>query len=325
MVKLAVIGAGQLGSRHLQALALIDRPASIEVVDPVPASLENAKNLIGQVDAIGNIIGVRYLNDISELDHELDLAVIATNADVRRVVVEEFLTKKKVRYLILEKVLFQKREDFSLANSLLELKGVRAWVNCPRRMWPFYRELKDKMKGAQRVEYKVSGSLIGIGCNGIHFLDHLAHLTGQSDFSLLTDRLDDQIMPSKRPQFKEFTGTLYGLLSGSTPISITSYPSGSAPILVQITSDTLCCIADESKGRAWISEKAGGWTWQDCSFTVPYQSRLTHLAVQQILDTGHCDLTPYKESWRLHLPLIEALSSHLRRHTAEDIDLCPIT
>ena len=34
MINVALIGAGQLGSRHLQALALSEIPMNIEVVDP---------------------------------------------------------------------------------------------------------------------------------------------------------------------------------------------------------------------------------------------------------------------------------------------------
>lgn len=325
MINIAVIGAGLLGSRHLQALALIDRAASIQVVDPFPASLEKAGKLFSEVSGNGNVTKVRYFKNISLIDNDLDVVVVATNADVRREVVNDLLSQKKVRYLILEKILFQKMEDYAFINSLMDQKGVKAWVNCPRRMWPFYREVRDKMRGAQRVDYNVTGSNYGLGCNSIHFLDCMAYLTGQSGFSLYTDQLDNRTVPARRPEFFEFTGTIYGSTKGGCRVSITSYSGGNAPVLVHIASDSFRCIVDEGKGRAWISTSDDGWNWVEESFIVPYQSRLTHLAVQQILDTGDCELTAYKESWEIHLPLIEALTSHLQKQTSEEIKICPIT
>jgi hypothetical protein len=325
MVRIAVIGAGQLGSRHLQALSLLDRPASIQVVDPSAASLEVSRERFGQVAGNSNVQGVEYLEDIGGLADELDVAVVATNADVRRRVVEDLLARKKVRYIILEKVLFQRPEDFEEAGRLLEANGVRAWVNCPRRMWPYYRKINELFHGARRVEYSVSGSQLGIGCNAIHYLDHLAFLTGQSDVSLYGDLLDSEVAPSKRAGFVEFTGTLHGYV-GSNPIAITSYGEGEVPPLILITSDRARCLIREGEGKAWVAESARGWSWEEVSFTVPYQSQLTHLVVQKILDSDGCDLTGYQESAKLHLPFINTLTDFVKQQKSlEDFKTCPIT
>ena len=42
--KIAVIGSGQIGSRHLQAMALSEIPLAVEVSDPSQNSLDTAKN-----------------------------------------------------------------------------------------------------------------------------------------------------------------------------------------------------------------------------------------------------------------------------------------
>ena len=49
---IAVIGAGEVGSRHLQALALLKRPVKIFVVDPSNESLRIAKERFQQVCSI---------------------------------------------------------------------------------------------------------------------------------------------------------------------------------------------------------------------------------------------------------------------------------
>jgi ubiquinone/menaquinone biosynthesis C-methylase UbiE len=62
MVNIAVVGAGQIGSRHLQALSLIDREARLQIVDPSSQSLATAKERFETVNPKNNssfISGVR--------------------------------------------------------------------------------------------------------------------------------------------------------------------------------------------------------------------------------------------------------------------------
>ena len=167
---LGIIGTGQIGSRHLQALALIDRPVSIQVVDPSPASLKTARERFNEVKGSGNVEHVEYLKDISEMTPELDCVLIATKADIRRQALEQLLAQKHVSYLILEKVLFQKKDDFEAVNALLNRCNVKTWVNFPRRVWPIYQELKKKLTNVNTVDFNVTGSRWGLGCNGLIFL-----------------------------------------------------------------------------------------------------------------------------------------------------------
>ncbi|MDA8226237.1 MAG: Gfo/Idh/MocA family oxidoreductase [Desulfitobacterium hafniense] len=325
MVKLAIIGAGQLGGRHLQALALIDRKARIQVVDTSPASLELAKARFCEVHGSGNVQDVELHKSINDLWDDLDLVIVATNANVRSMVVEELLHTKKTKYIILEKVLFQKLKDYTAIAELLKSKKVKSWVNCPKRIWPFYQQLKEKFKGVEKVEYNVSGSDLGIGCNAIHYIDNLAFLIGQDQFTFFNDQLDPDTISSKRAGFIEFTGTLQGITDKRSRISISSYNGGDAPLIIQIKSEKVRCLIMEDQGRALVSEKENNWIWQEVNFTVPYQSQLTHIVVQEILDTEKCDLPDFNEAAKLHVPMLETLIKHLQKECSGEKEICPIT
>lgn len=325
MLNIAIIGAGQIGSRHLQALSQLNRITNIQIVDPNYKSLERARERFLQVQENKYVQKVEYLKNIKDLSNNLELVIIATSSDVRREVIEKLLLQKKVRYVILEKVLFQKIKDFAVVNDLLMRNNVKIWVNCPRRMNDFYKKLKSKFKEVKRVDYRVSSSNMGIGCNSIHFLDLFVFLTGQINFVLFSDQLDSNIIMSKRPGFIEFTGTLYGTSSRGSNIAITSYLKGNAPLIISINSEVISCLIREGEGKAWISEKTNNWIWEEISFTMPYQSQLTNLVVQDILDTGNCDLTKYEESWDIHIPLLKSLIFYLQKQKMEEIDLCSIT
>lgn len=325
MLDIAIIGAGQIGSRHLQALSKLNRLTNIQIVDPNYKSLERARERFLQVQENKYIQKVEYLNNIVDLSNNLELVIIATTSDVRRKVIEKLLLEKKVHYLILEKILFQRIEDFAIVNNLLEQNNVKAWVNCRSRTFYFYKQLRAKFKNAKRVDYRVGSSNLGIGCNAIHYLDLFTFLTGQNIFTLFSDQLDSKIIKSKRQGFLEFTGTLYGVSSRGSNITITSYSKGNAPVIISIYSEGINCLIQENNRKAWISEETNDWIWENISFTRPYQSQVTNLVVQDILDNGECDLPSYEESWNIHIPLLKSLIFHLQKQKMEEVDLCPIT
>ena len=141
--QIAIIGAGQLGSRHLQGLAKLQLECEITVIDPMSASLAVARQRFDEMPVNPAMRGVRYQTEIGDLPLDLDLVIIATTADIRLAVMESLLAHSKVRCLLLEKVLFQDLADYPEAQALLAAHQVRTWVNCPRRVFPIYQEVRE--------------------------------------------------------------------------------------------------------------------------------------------------------------------------------------
>ena len=79
---IAIIGAGNLGSRHLQALALIDFPINIDVTDLSKESLKTAKKRWEEMPANDLIKQIQFVNSIDELSANLDVVIIATIAKI---------------------------------------------------------------------------------------------------------------------------------------------------------------------------------------------------------------------------------------------------
>ena len=320
----AIIGCGQLGSRHLQALAKIDRAISVYVVDPSESALITAQKRFADTENYGNVESVNYFTQIDSVPSIIDVAIIATNSLHRREIIERLAKHTQVANFILEKVLFPRMEDYESIGTLLTTIGAKAWVNCPRRMLSFYQMLREKLQGALFYEYRVSGSQWGLGCNAIHMLDLFAYLSGHSAVEFQTELLDSNYANSKRAGYIEFTGTLYGKTSNGATIILSSYPEGETPLMIEIVSDCLRCVVSEAQGKAWMAEKRTGWKWNQMDFCVAYQSQLTHLVVQSILEARACDLTSYEESSVLHMQIIGAFLQHMRK-SGEEVIICPIT
>ena len=139
---IALIGAGELGSRHLQGLANASNQFQISVIDPNKNSLRVAKNRLNEASKL-SIPKVSYYDSIDSLPEAIDLVIIATNAKVRRDIIKNLIDKSSIKYLILEKVVFQRSNDFNLIKNLLNEKNVKTWVNCARRSFAFCSSVWD--------------------------------------------------------------------------------------------------------------------------------------------------------------------------------------
>jgi len=93
---IAIIGTGQLGSRHLQGLSSISQDINISVVDPNKKAIEIAKQRLNMMPSNTHVKSISYLNNLKDLASEIDLSIIATKSDVRRKIIEELLLKLRV-------------------------------------------------------------------------------------------------------------------------------------------------------------------------------------------------------------------------------------
>src|SRR3989344_7196196 len=155
--KIIIIGAGQIGSRHLQALRAVRHPLDIVVYDPSEKSLAQAKGRYDAFPSNASPHSVHYTQQFPEItDRGIDIAILSTNSDARRKMCENLLKFHRVKYIILEKLLFQKKSDFSIIQKLFHKSKTRAWVNCPMRIMPFYKNIKNEL-GNKKIIYHVSG------------------------------------------------------------------------------------------------------------------------------------------------------------------------
>ena len=152
--QVAIIGAGQLGSRHLQGVLSSKLSLVVHVMDITPSSLEMSKTRASEVKHSNELY---FHTNIKGLPDNLDLVIVATNANVRATVTKSLLGSKKVKNLVLEKVLFQKIEDYDSILKLTESKGTKTWVNHPRRYQTLYKELKPKLTQIDQIDFNVYG------------------------------------------------------------------------------------------------------------------------------------------------------------------------
>ena len=328
MIEVAIVGAGQIGSRHLQALAQLGRDARVSVVDPVAESLATARGRFEEIDSSDQIGGLAMYASVEDLPPKLDVAIVATSANVRLQVVQELLRAASVSHLVLEKVLVQRTTDLDELSSLVATVPGGVWVNCPRRMFPVYQELRDLLAAKAPLELTVEGGPWGIGCNGIHFLDLAAFLAADRLVSVDVSQIDADVHEAKRPGIKELTGTLVADFEGATRVSMTAQQDAARPLVVAIRShdgDVEVKVHEGERRLEYLSDSPAGVV-KEHAIEFPYQSALTHRVVQDLCATGRCELTPLAESISLHRPLLRALHELFAQLDPDhQLDYVPVT
>lgn len=317
--RITIVGAGSLGSRHLQALARLDVPLVADVVDPADAPLTLALQRLQE--AGGLKAGTAYARRaVSEIDTAPDIAIVATNARERRSAVEALLAAG-TRTFIMEKVLFTRLADFDEIERALVDTGASAWVNLPRRSYLRAKALRDRVNGL--IAYRVAGTGWGLACNVIHHIDDLEYLTGSPLASLDTSGLLPGFVASKRAGYIELLGTLRGTTErGDTFVAECSIGEAGDRI-VSITSGGASYAISQLKQEMVVDV---GQTVTIEPYPVSLQSQATADHITALIEGRAPALPTYQQSARAHRIMIAAFLDHLRR-TADltDPDECPIT
>ena len=322
MKHIVIVGAGQIGSRHLQGIAKSEFPKKFTLVDPNLSTLEIAKNRFYEVVPKGEI-DINAVQTLQEVSGEVDLGVICTPANIRAAIIKEFLELYNPKGLVLEKVLFQKLSEYDEIDQLLKSRDIPTWVNCARRLMPIYQELQPKFITAAKVNMHVSGNDLGLGCNGVHFLDLFAFLTGGPIEKLTNFALDPICVESKREGFKEFTGAVLGTSANHDSVTISSSKGLGEGCQISITSENERWVVSETNAGfsavSLIGNKDG------ISSKLVAISDLATIYFDNLVKTGDSGLTKYEDSIKIHKPFLEVLIKHLNEGGDANWGHCPIT
>jgi len=318
--KVAIIGCGNIGYRHLQGLAQSVNNLKIFVVDPDEDILSTLlkSNFLNEAFRQNKI---NFLKDISDLPSKVNIVIVATTSNVRYKLTEQLLKKIDIEHLILEKIVFQSTEDFLKTEMILKSVNTKVWINFIRRKFKFYQKLKKEI-GNNKISIYFNSNDWGLACNGIHYIDLLSFITNKYSLRFNTTELDKKIYPSKRKGFSEFKGKL--VVSTDRGDTLTLIDEVSAQKNNPLIISYLDCRYDiyEDLNQLYFMENG---TNKEISIEFPYISELTGKIVDEIIKTNNSILTPFDQTMKFHIPMIESFNNHISITSGENILRCPIT
>ena len=308
MKTIYLIGAGALGVRHLEGLLTAQTPLSITVVDPSPASLEKARESASKT-------GVHSVSFVKESPRGMaDVAVVATTSGHRVQAVRDLLSRASIKYMVLEKMLFNRKDDYGEIEKILQKNSVHVWVNCPLRLMPLRKELRDVLQGDTFDLHISGGARYGLMTNIMHYADYACYLAGSQDFSVDTTMLEPRAVESKRAGYLELCGTITLTFSNGSRALFTTLPQVTHGRRTVISSGHVRSVIEEPAGTAMIAEQKNNWQWEEKASPIMFQSKMTGPLIEEILSTGTCGLPSYDESANVHLKILEPVRLFLEKN-----------
>lgn len=323
---IAVIGCGNIGSRHLQGLARLTHAAAVYAVDPVETSRKLSAERVTEIGP-RNDVSFSFHPGMDTLPENIDLAIVATGSGPRRALTERLLGSRKVTGLILEKFLFRNHADHIAVADLIAAKQVPTWVNTPRRAWPVYRALAAELQAQGPLTIAVElGRTNPLGTNAIHFIDLAAYLAGPSvRFELDGRGLKPQTEASRHKDGLEFSGVLTGRSERGDALVVTSRLDSTAPHLIVIHARDRRLVIDEAREKVLVANTDNTWTMTPDAFPIVRQSSLTNEFAESVVAGAQPPLPDYAESARLHRQCLSAFLQAMGRDPQALDAVVPVT
>lgn len=323
MLRIAILGCGQIGSRHFQSFTLLSESAEIHLVDTSQESLRIAHNRFSEVLSIKRKedFCVHFHDRANSLPEELDVVVVASGAAHRAELCRSLLSHAHVKALILEKFLFQKEFDYGDIGALLTETVTPCWVNQWMSSLYAFRRLASKLEeGPYQMEVKGAGW--GLCCNAVHFLEYFDFLSGRCNLQVETMNFHRGVIESKRSGYKELIGEL-SILGEDGSRLVLSCETGPPTNTIAVR-----IAAPRQSVQFDFGLDALDCLWGDGTretYQIPMQSQLSHIFVENLMTGSDPGLPSYERSSYQHLLVLPTFLEVMRQADPSIGDTCPIT
>ena len=310
MVNVCLIGCGGVGKRHLEAMLKVKNDINIEVVEP---NIENTPTtLVGQ--------NINYFSKIEDVSNNIDICLIATTANVRKKVILELVSKKNVKFMILEKVVFQNEKDFDEIIKLFEEKNIKSWVNCHLRAQPIYKELKTQsiISYDTTMTYEYSDDFT-LSSSAIHILDLFSYLCDDYDLEIQDIVTDTELKSSRHSGCVDFNGYMKVKSTNGYELVVKKRDAHFGEHLTIYHNDLTVRSSegDDPDNRiGFVQDKKKPYVWQ---------SSLNNSYIDDIIEKSDCDLSTLENSAKLHKIMLKSFRNLLKEKYNREVVDCPIT
>ncbi len=206
-MNILIVGAGRMGMRHALGIATIPEVKHIYISDINAEALEQAKVTLEKNEHFDKFIF--QTNDKLTANDYL-IAILASTADDRIKLVND-IHNLGAKHILVEKPLGQSYKEISELCIFLDEKKINAYVNLNMRLYKDFIKLKNDLNTLpQLIGNKVimiNSGTIGIGANGIHYLDLLFFLLDAVSAEFIAGEIEPSLIPSNRgSHFADFGG-----------------------------------------------------------------------------------------------------------------------
>tara|TARA_B110000438_G_scaffold1234_1_gene1195 strand:- start:1693 stop:2661 length:969 start_codon:yes stop_codon:yes gene_type:complete len=319
--KILIIGCGNIGSRHLQAILKLKNKVIIEIIEPDLNSQSLAKMRLKEIKYNKKNYQLIWYNSLSLAKNKSDLVIVATNSKGRVNLIEKLLKLGHKKFIV-EKIVCQSSEEYKKLLLLMKKFNGKAWINTNRRYFEVYQKIIKKFKNSKHIELSVFAGNSDLGTNAIHYLDLFSWLTQDYKIKLNGKFLVNQIFENKRGKnFKRFLGIVTGFNKNSC-VSLTFFPAKKESFIIQISGNGNSAYIDELEESGYFMSNKRK---EKLNVKFGHTSELTTKIIQDIFSKDDCLLPSLKDLTYAHKELFRIFNRHIKKTLNKDVNLCPIT
>jgi predicted dehydrogenase len=325
--RVLIVGSGQIGTRHLQAVASLPQLSEVEIVDPHPAAVRLGKERLSEISDCQTSTTFRWLSSLEKATVGGDLCIVATQADVRCQVVCRVAETLGYSNFLLEKVVSQSVHEYESLIEFTHVKGLSVWVNCKSRAYPFHQRAQGYLNPSEPVQFSVLGSNHGLATNGVHAADLFLAYDGANQIHSSGSIIDPILHPSKRGEgIFDLSGTLHGYTEKGSHFMVSYSSDNHSQEHTTIMTPRYRCIVDQMRHWAYESDADNGWAWRPAIFDDNLLiSQMTKAFATDILTMGRCELPTLEECFPAHKFILSELLPHFNKLLDVKGDRCPVT
>lgn len=326
MTNVCLIGCGGVGRRHLEAMLKVKHDINIEVVEP------NIDKMYPLGDTPATPVGqnINYFTKVDDISDNIDICLIATTANVRKKVILELISKKNVKFIILEKVVFQNENDFDEVIKLFKEKNIKSWVNCHLRAQPIYKKVKScfNLNKDTLFEYDYSDDFT-LSTSTIHILDLFSYLCDDYNLEIQDIVTDTELKTSRHSGCVDFNGDMKVRSTNGHTLVVKKRDAvfGEHLTITQPDLWLKSSEGDNPDNRIGVVESFYYRGTHPHREDIPYvwQSSLTNSYIDDIIEKSDCDLSTLENSAKLHKVMLKSFRNLLKENYNREVIDCPIT
>ncbi len=324
--KILLIGCGELGSRHLQAVAVCKGIKDIEVVDLNPRARLLGQKRLKEIK-VNPAICISWSAKLEDATGDGDLCIVATQAEGRGEIIEFAAKKLGYKKFLVEKIVVSSVRRYKKLLTFAKNNGISAWVNCKSRGYKLFKYIKSRLDPNEPIVFSVIGGNYGLATNGIHLADLFVFFDGTQKILPAGERIDPILHPSKRGKHLfELSGSLYGYTKKGSDFTLSFAKDHRSPDCLSVTSPRRRFWVDYLNNMAFESDATNGWKWKCiwCEDNI-LVSHMTKGFMADILSKNRCDLPTLAECFPAHEFILSRLQPHFNRLLKRQKFFCPVT
>lgn len=325
--KVLIVGCGELGSRHLQAVASLSDIDEVHIVDLRQEAIELGKSRLAEINDINHDIKFSWFFELNKRSSGGDLCIVATRAKGRCALVKTIFNTLGYKSFLLEKIVAQSVGEYEDLLAFCKENSITAWVNCKSRTYGIHKYIKTKLNSNEPFIFcRIAGNH-GLATNGIHAADLFAFYDGTKYIKKIASRIDPITHLSKRGNgIFDLSGTLYGVSEKGSEFILSFAANHNSPDYISIVSPTGRFFVDHFQQFALESYPDLDWKWKEYPFKENWLvSHMTKTFVRDMLTKGKCDLPSLEECFPAHKFILGELLPHFNHLLEKENSFCPVT